>query len=70
MTKSQKRGIRNMKRKENMTPPKMNNHTRKDLIYSEGDETSIFKLKRIMTAMVNEMKEDMQKHDNEIREFE
>jgi hypothetical protein len=37
-----------MKSQENMTPQKVNNHTIKDLMESEGHETSILELKRMM----------------------
>jgi hypothetical protein len=55
-----------MKRQRNMTPQKVNNHTTKDLIDSKGVEISISELKRIRT--INEMKEDMKKQVNEIKE--
>jgi hypothetical protein len=50
-----------MKRHRNMTPQKVKNHTTKDLVDSEGDETSISEFKRIMTKKIKEIKEDMQK---------
>jgi hypothetical protein len=34
---------------------------------SVGDETSISKLKKMITRMINEMKEDIQKQVNEIK---
>jgi hypothetical protein len=42
MSKFQNRGIRNMKRQE-CTPQKFSNHTTKDLMDSERDETSVSK---------------------------
>jgi hypothetical protein len=54
MSKSQNRGIRNVKRQRNMVSQGANNHTTKDLVNSEGEEISISKLKRIMSRMINE----------------
>jgi hypothetical protein len=45
---------------ENMIPQKINNHITKDPADSEGDETSAFKLKK-MIRIIKEVKEDMQK---------
>jgi hypothetical protein len=45
---------------ENVTPPKVNSHTTKNLMDSERDETSISKLKKIMIRMVKEVKEGRQ----------
>jgi hypothetical protein len=38
---------------------KVNNHTTKDVMDSEGVETSISVLKRMMIRMINELKEDI-----------
>jgi hypothetical protein len=51
-----------------MTPQNVNNHITKVLIDSEGDEISISEFKR-MVIMINEMKEDMHKQFNEIKEY-
>jgi hypothetical protein len=56
MSESQNRGIRNMKRRGNMTPQKVNSHTTKDQTDSKGDKTSISGLKRRMIRMINEIK--------------
>jgi uncharacterized protein YrzB (UPF0473 family) len=48
-----------------MTPHKENNHTTKVLNDSEGDETLISELKRMMTRIIKELKEDMQKQVND-----
>jgi hypothetical protein len=50
----------------NMTPEKITNHTTEDQINSERDEISTCKLKTI--RMTNDMKEDMQKQVDEIKE--
>jgi hypothetical protein len=51
----------NRKIQEIVTPPKVSNHTTKNLMDNERDETSISKLKMIMIRMVKEIKEDRQK---------
>jgi hypothetical protein len=49
------------KRKQgNMTPQKANNHSIEDLKESEGDESSVAVVKR-MIRMFNELKEDIKK---------
>jgi hypothetical protein len=45
MSKSQHRSTLKKKKLENMTPPKVNNCTRKDQIASDGKEISNFELK-------------------------
>jgi hypothetical protein len=46
MSKSQNRGLTIMKRQENMTPHKVNNHTTKDLMDGEMDAIPTSKLKK------------------------
>jgi hypothetical protein len=45
MSKSQNRSTRNMKSQRNVLPPKINNHTIKDLMDGEWDKISISQLK-------------------------
>jgi hypothetical protein len=57
---------------ENMTPQKTNNHTIEDLMQSEGNKSPVADLRRMMTRMFNELKEElkenMQKQLNEYQE--
>jgi hypothetical protein len=69
MSKSQNRSIRNMTKWGNMTSQKINNHTTKDPMNNEENETSVSELKRIMIIVINEMKETCKKV-NEITEYE
>jgi hypothetical protein len=61
MRKSQNTGKRNMKRQGSMASQMVNNHTTKDLMSSEGNETSISKSKIMMKRMIMEMKKYVQK---------
>jgi hypothetical protein len=64
MSKSQNKGIRNEKVGDyNFSKGQYT----KDLTDSEGSETSISKLKRMIIKTINKMKEDMQKQVNEIK---
>jgi hypothetical protein len=47
------------RRQGNTTPLKTNNHIKEGLIESEGDESSIAEVRRMMTQMFNELKEDI-----------
>jgi molybdenum-dependent DNA-binding transcriptional regulator ModE len=51
-----------------MTLQKANNHTIEDLVDSEGDESSVAEVRRMMIRMFNELKEDIQKQFNESQE--
>jgi hypothetical protein len=59
MYKSQCRITNNMKKEGNISPPKVNNSTIKDLNNSEMDEISNNEPKRTMIRMINKNKEDM-----------
>jgi hypothetical protein len=48
-----------MKKQDNMSPPKVNSSTIKDLNDSEADEMSSDDLKRTMIRTVNKIKKDM-----------
>jgi hypothetical protein len=65
MSKSQNRNTGNRKRQGDMIPEKVNNHTTKDLMDREGDETSVSIFNRMMIRMIKEVKEDTQKQVNE-----
>jgi hypothetical protein len=65
MSKSQNRNTGNRKRQRDMIPEKVNNHTTKDLMDREGDETSVSIFNRMMIRMIKEVKEDTQKQVNE-----
>jgi hypothetical protein len=61
MSKPQNRNMRNKRMQGNMTPQKINNHTKEDLMDSEGDETSVSKFKRKIIRMSKVFKEDIPK---------
>jgi hypothetical protein len=56
----------------NMTPQKAHNHTIEDLVDSEGEESPVTEVRRMMIRMFNELKvelkEDIQKQFNESQE--
>jgi hypothetical protein len=58
--------MRIRRKQGNMTPQKVNNHTIKDLMDSEEDETSVSEHMTMMIRMIKEVKEDLQKQVNEI----
>jgi hypothetical protein len=55
-----------------MTPQKTNNNVIKDLMESEGDESPVADIRRMIIRMINELKEkckeDIQKQFNEYQE--
>jgi hypothetical protein len=51
-----------------MVPPKVHDHTTKDLMDGEVDESSISEIRRIMVRKSKEFKEDMQKQLKEMQE--
>jgi hypothetical protein len=57
-----------MKNQGNMSPPKANNSTMKDLSDSEADEISNNELKRKMIGM-SDANKDVCKHLNEFKEY-
>jgi hypothetical protein len=52
------------KKRGNMSPPKVNNSTIKELNNSEEDEIANNEFKRTMIRMINEIKKDMYKQTN------
>jgi hypothetical protein len=58
----------NKRRQENMTPQKVDNHTREDLVDSEGHESSGAEVKRMILRMSSELQENIQKQLNESQE--
>jgi hypothetical protein len=57
-----------MKRQGNLTHDNVKNQTTKKLMDSEGNETSMYKFKRMIIRNINEIKKDMKKQVNEIKE--
>jgi hypothetical protein len=51
----------NRKSQRNMTTQKVNSHTIEDLVDSACDESSVSEVKRMMTRMFKELKEDIHK---------
>jgi hypothetical protein len=68
MNKPQNRGTRNMKIQGNMTPQNVNNHTTKNLMDSEKDETSVSKLKRMMVEQLRSLRRTSKKQVNIIKD--
>jgi hypothetical protein len=60
--------MRRKRRQGNMIPQNSNNNIIVDLVESKGDESSVADLRRMMTRMFNELKENMQKQLNEYQE--
>jgi hypothetical protein len=58
MSKAQNRNMGRKRRQGNMTPQKTSNNIIEDLVESEGDETPVADLRRIMINMFNELKEE------------
>jgi hypothetical protein len=46
----------------------VNNHTREELMDSKGNETSVFKFKRMVIIKFKDFKTDIQKQVNEFQE--
>jgi hypothetical protein len=59
--------MRNKRRQGNMTPQKVDNHTVEDFVGSEGDESLVSEVRK-MIRMFNELKENIQKQLNESQE--
>jgi hypothetical protein len=51
--------MRIKRRQKNMTPQKTSNNTTEDLVESEGDESPVADVKRMMIRMFNELKENI-----------
>jgi hypothetical protein len=48
--------MRNKRRQGNMSSQMVNNHTIEDLVDCEGDETSVFEVKRMMIRSLRNLK--------------
>jgi hypothetical protein len=59
MSKAQNRRIGRKRRQENTTPQKSNNNIIEDLIKSEGDESPVADVRRMIIRMFNELKEEL-----------
>jgi hypothetical protein len=60
--------MRNKTKQGNMMPQKVSNHTIEDLVDSEGDESSVAEVRRMITIMFKELKKDLQNQLNESQE--
>jgi hypothetical protein len=52
----------NRRRQGNMIPEKVNSHTIEDLADSEGNESSVSEVQRMMIRMFKKLKEDIEKN--------
>jgi predicted Fe-Mo cluster-binding NifX family protein len=59
MSKAHNRNMERKRRRGNMTPQKANNYTIEGLVESEGDESAISDLRRMMIRVFNRLKVDI-----------
>jgi hypothetical protein len=58
MNKSQNINMGNKRRQGNITPQKANTHTVENVVNCEEDESSFAEIRRTITKMFKELKED------------